>query len=120
MANQAPNCDHWLGDSGADGDCGGSRLRRRCQLSPTQANRAPSHDCGRRHGWTVSAVPKTVLDKQLERLRAMTAEEKIRASESLRAAAWAMKAAWIRKRNPDLSEAEVQEEVRHWISGSTS
>jgi hypothetical protein len=50
----------------------------------------------------------------------MTAEEKIRASESLRAAAWAMKAAWIRKRNPDLSEAEVQEEVRHWISGSTS
>ena len=67
----------------------------------------------------LSAVPKTVLDRQLERLRAMTAEEKIRASEDLRAAAWAMKAAWIRKQNPDFSEIEVQDAVRRWISGST-
>ena len=65
-------------------------------------------------------MPKTVLDKQLERLRAMTAEEKIRASEILRAGALAMKEAWIRKQNPDLSEAEVQEMVRRWISGSAS
>lgn len=71
-------------------------------------------------GWQVSAVPKTVLDKQLERLRAMTAEEKIRASEVLRAGALAMKAAWIRKQNPDLSEAELRDEVRRWISGSPS
>ena len=67
----------------------------------------------------LSAVPKTVLDRQLERLRAMTAEEKLRASEDLRAAAWAMKAAWIRKQNPDFSEIEVQDAVRRWISGST-
>ena len=68
----------------------------------------------------VSAVAKTVLDKQLERLRAMTAADKIRASENLRAAALAMKAAWIRKQHPDLAEAEVQEVVRRWISGSAS
>lgn len=64
-------------------------------------------------------MPKTVLDEQLERLRAMTAEEKIRASEELRAAAWAMKAAWIRQQNPDLSDADVQDAVRRWISGPT-
>ena len=68
----------------------------------------------------VSAVPKTVLDMQLERLRVMTAEDKIRASESLRLGALAMKAAWIRKQNPGLSEAEVQDVVRRWISGATS
>lgn len=66
----------------------------------------------------VSDVPPTVLDMQLDRLRAMTAEDKIRASEDLRTAAWEMKAAWIRSRNPDLSEAAVQDAVRHWISGS--
>ena len=65
-------------------------------------------------------MSKTVLDKQLERLRAMTAEEKIRASENLRTVALAMKAAWIRKQHPDLVEAEVQEVVRRWISGSAS
>ena len=63
-------------------------------------------------------MPKTVLDKQLERLRSMTAEEKIRASADLRAGAWAIKAAWIRKLNPDLPESEVQDAVRRWISGS--
>ena len=52
---------------------------------------------------------------QLERLRAMTAEEKIRASESLRAAAWEFKAEWLRSRHPELPEAEVQAAVRRWF-----
>jgi hypothetical protein len=53
-----------------------------------------------------------VRDVQLERLRAMTAEEKIRAAEALRRAAWEVKAAWIRRQRPELSDAAVQDEVR--------
>ena len=62
----------------------------------------------------------TVLEKQLERLRAMTPEEKILASEALRRSAWELKAAWFRSTRPDLTESDVQDAVRHWISGRTS
>jgi hypothetical protein len=50
-----------------------------------------------------------------QRIRAMSAEEKIRASEALRAAAWALKAAWIRSQHPAWSEADVQDAVRRWF-----
>ena len=65
-------------------------------------------------------VTRSVLDVQLERLRAMTAEEKMRASEALRAAAWELKAVWIRSRHPDLPEAEIQDAVRRWFGASSS
>jgi len=45
-------------------------------------------------------------------LGAMSAEQKLLASEQLRAAAWKIKAAWITARHPELDAAEVQECVR--------
>ena len=62
----------------------------------------------------------SVTERQLERLRGMTPEEKIRASEDLRRSVWELKAAWFRSIRPDWTEAVVQDAVRHWISGSTS
>ena len=61
----------------------------------------------------------TVLEKQLERLRAMTPEEKIRASDDLRRGVWELKAAWFRSLDPDLSETAVQNAVKRWIGGAT-
>ena len=45
-------------------------------------------------------------------IAAMSPEQKVLASERLRQAAWVLKAAWIRDRYPDLTESEVQEQVR--------
>jgi hypothetical protein len=59
------------------------------------------------------STPAHELQRQL--VRAMSPEEKIRASESLRAAAWELKAAWIRSRHPELAESEVQDDVRRWF-----
>lgn len=67
----------------------------------------------------VSVVITTVREQQVQRLRAMTGEEKIRAAEALRAAAWALKAAWIRSQHPDFSEAAVQDAVRRWFNAPT-
>jgi hypothetical protein len=67
----------------------------------------------------VSVVTRSVSEQQLQRLRAMTGEEKIRAAEALRAAAWELKAAWIRSQHPDFSEEDVQDAVRRWFSAST-
>jgi len=60
-------------------------------------------------------MPSPALDLQRRLIGAMSAEEKIRASEALRAAAWALKAAWMRSQHPELSEVEVQEAVRRWF-----
>jgi hypothetical protein len=54
----------------------------------------------------------SVMERQLEVLRAMTPEQKVRASEALYLAAWDLKAAWLRSQHPELPEAEVQEMVR--------
>lgn len=57
-------------------------------------------------------MASSVLERQLEVLRAMTPDQKVRASEALYLAAWDLKAAWLRSQHPDLPEAEVQEMVR--------
>jgi hypothetical protein len=44
--------------------------------------------------------------------RRLTPEQKLRAIHELRRTAWELKAAWIRKCEPELPEAEVQERVR--------
>jgi hypothetical protein len=62
--------------------------------------------------WGVSSP---VLELQQRLIRAMSPEQKIRASEALRRAAWDLKAAWIRSRHPALSEEDVQEAVRRWF-----
>jgi hypothetical protein len=55
------------------------------------------------------------LELQQRLVRAMSPEEKIRASEALRRAAWALKAAWTRSRHPELPEEAVQDAVRRWF-----
>ena len=57
-------------------------------------------------------MTQSVLDRQTQLIRAMTPEQKLRASEALYAAAWDLKAAWIRSRHPELSESEIQDQVR--------
>jgi len=54
----------------------------------------------------------SVLERQREAVRAMTPEQKIRASEALYLAAWDLKAAWLRSQHPDLPDDEIQEMVR--------
>lgn len=55
------------------------------------------------------------LELQQRLVRAMSPEEKIRASEALRRAAWDLKAAWIRSQHPGLPEGDVQDAVRRWF-----
>ena len=57
-------------------------------------------------------MDSTARDLQLRLAQAMTAEQKLLASQALRELAWGLKAAWIRSQQPELSEAEVQETVR--------
>lgn len=52
------------------------------------------------------------LEIQRRLVRAMTAEQKLRASEALRDAAWQLKAAWIRQQHPQRGEDAVQDAVR--------
>jgi len=59
-----------------------------------------------------SRMSPSVLERQLEVVRAMTPEQKIRASEALYLAAWDLKAAWLRSQHPDLPDDEIQEMVR--------
>ncbi len=59
------------------------------------------------------ASPALELQRRL--IRAMSPEERIRASEALRTAAWALKAAWLHSRHPDWSEDTVQDAVRRWF-----
>ena len=54
----------------------------------------------------------SAVDLQVQLVRAMTAEQKLRLSQALRDAAWEFKAAWIRSNQPELSEPAVQEAVR--------
>lgn len=48
----------------------------------------------------------------LEILRRQTPAQKLAAIHSLRRTAWSLKAAWIRASEPDLSESDVQAQVR--------
>jgi len=63
----------------------------------------------------LTPMSASVLERQQQLIRAMSMEEKIRASEALRAAAWDLKAAWIRSRHPELSDEEVRDAVRKWF-----
>lgn len=62
--------------------------------------------------------PALALQQRL--IRAMSPEQKIRASEALRTAAWELKAAWIRGRSPDWSEDQVQDAVRRWFRDASA
>jgi hypothetical protein len=55
---------------------------------------------------------ESVLDRQARLIQAMTPAQKLRASEALYAEAWGLKAAWIRSQHPELSETEIQNQVR--------
>jgi len=49
---------------------------------------------------------------QLEAIRALTVEQRLRVADSLRAFAWELQASVIAQRNPELSAKEVQQRVR--------
>ena len=48
----------------------------------------------------------------LELLRRQTPSQKARAIHGLRCTAWRLKAAWIRQREPELTNAQLEERVR--------
>ena len=52
------------------------------------------------------------LTRQVERLRAMTADEKVRLSHALWLEARSLMAAGVRARHPDWSDEQVATEVR--------
>ena len=54
----------------------------------------------------------SVLAQQNDRLRAMTADEKVRLSHALWLEARTVTAAGVRSRNPEWSDAQVAERVR--------
>lgn len=54
----------------------------------------------------------SVLELEVKRLRAMSAEQKVAIMDSLWRQAWALKAAGLRAQHPDWSPEEVEEEVR--------
>ncbi len=60
----------------------------------------------------LSRMPSSAAEIQVQLVRAMTAERKLRLSQALRDSAWEFKAAWIRTSQPELTEPAVQEAVR--------
>ena len=58
-----------------------------------------------------------VVHVQVEAIRALTVEDRLRVAESLRAFAWGLKASVIAQRHPELSEAEVTARVREAFGG---
>ncbi len=54
---------------------------------------------------------------QLDAIRALSVEDRLRIADSLRTFAWQLKAAVIAQRHPELSEAEVRARVREAFAG---
>lgn len=54
----------------------------------------------------------SVLDRELVRLRAMSASEKVAVMHSLWRQGWALTAAGVRARHPDWTPQQVEAEVR--------
>ena len=63
-------------------------------------------------GATLSSGMPSVLDRELARLRALSAAEKVAVMQSLWRQAWSLKAAGIRGHHPDWSPEQVEAEVR--------
>jgi hypothetical protein len=59
-----------------------------------------------------ASMPSSAAALQVQLVRAMTPEHKLRLSQALRDSAWEFKAAWIRTNQPELPEAAVQQAVR--------
>ncbi|MHB8839428.1 MAG: hypothetical protein ACYC7F_10810 [Gemmatimonadaceae bacterium] len=58
---------------------------------------------------------QSMLARQNERIRAMTADEKVRLSQALWREAWSVAAAGVRARHPDWSAERVTERVREMM-----
>lgn len=54
----------------------------------------------------------SVLDLELERLRAMTASEKVAVMQSLWRQAWSLKRAGVRAQHAEWTPVQVEDEVR--------
>src|SRR5262249_23231308 len=60
----------------------------------------------------IADMALTVLERQVELIRAMTPERRVQLGGALYRAAWKLKASWLRSRFPTVSEAEIEEWVR--------
>jgi hypothetical protein len=54
---------------------------------------------------------------EVESIRALSVEERLRVAESLRTFAWDLKTSVITRRHPELSQAEVAARVREVFRG---
>lgn len=59
-----------------------------------------------------------VLDRELERLRAMTPAEKLRVADRLRADAFRLALAAVARRHPAWSDDQLRAEVRRLVTGA--
>ena len=59
----------------------------------------------------------TVLERDLARLRQLTAAEKLAVSEALWREAWALKRASIARKHPDWTADRVEEATREAMAG---
>jgi hypothetical protein len=71
---------------------------------------------GRAIGWDMSRM-KTVRDREVARLRAMTAAEKLRVTEALWREARTITEAAIVSRHPEWTRDQVRQETRRVMSG---
>ena len=60
----------------------------------------------------VSCDMTSVLDLELQRLRTMTASEKVAVMQSLWRQAWSLKLAGVRAQHPEWTPVQVDDEVR--------
>jgi hypothetical protein len=59
------------------------------------------------------------VDWETERLRRMTADEKVRVAQTLWRDVWDAAAAGVRARHPDWAEARIQDGVRELMRGAS-
>ena len=57
---------------------------------------------------------------ELESIRALSVEQRLRVADSLRKFAWDLKTSVITRRHPELSPAEVAVRVREMFSGDSA
>ncbi len=57
---------------------------------------------------------------EVESIRALSVEDRLRVAQSLRTFAWDLKTSVIARRHPELSQAEVAALVREMFSGDSA
>ena len=85
-------------------------------MPSTEAHDHARPVAGRAIGWDISRM-ETVRDRELARLRAMTAAEKLRVAEALWREARTVTEAAVVRRHPEWTRDQVRQETRRVMSG---